>query len=228
MVAKSYEGLPQIGEPYKKNNKMYVLVKAKSGAEKEVRWYSDAEYARMYPEATNESKWNAKKAFGFDKGYITIFGKTVPEDDEWFAASKARYATWFGWYFVSQDEVPELPSYARPMKLEWDKVGNYDGTFKPKYVIECVIKELFNQPTGGNYAGAIGQRIERKLTVTAIVETETKYGVSTNHSFVDNDGNLYSWNTTAKHYQIGEVKTLKGTIKELTDGVTVLTRCLEV
>ena len=43
MVAKSYQELPIIGEPYVKNNRMYVLVKTKSNREKEVRWYSDQE-----------------------------------------------------------------------------------------------------------------------------------------------------------------------------------------
>lgn len=227
MVAKSYAGLEVVGEPYEKNKKKYVKVKS-GGSLKEVRWYSDAEYARMYPDEVAKSKWNAKKAFGFDKGYITIFGNSAGEDDEWFAASKARYSVKFGWYFVSQDEVPELPTYAVPKQLEWDRVGNYDGTFKPDYIITSVVKELFKTPNSGKYAGAVGQRIEKRLTVTAAAQTETKYGISTEHSFVDDEGNSYSWKTSARSYAVGEVKTLKGSIKELKDGVTVLTRCLEV
>ena len=36
-VAKSYQGLPVVEEPYKKGGKTYCKVKMKSGAAKEVR-----------------------------------------------------------------------------------------------------------------------------------------------------------------------------------------------
>lgn len=83
-VAKSYQALTQIGEPYELNGKMYVKVQAKSGA-KQVRWYTDREYAKMYPEdksvltSFGEDKkkspyWRSQKdVLGFEEGFIWIF-----------------------------------------------------------------------------------------------------------------------------------------------------------
>ena len=52
MVAKSYQGLEILCEPYElAKGRLYVKVRTKSGANKEVRWYTEAEYAKMYPEA---------------------------------------------------------------------------------------------------------------------------------------------------------------------------------
>ena len=48
-VAKSYQGLPVVEEPYKKGGKTYCKVKMKSGTAKEVRVYSQKEYEKMYP-----------------------------------------------------------------------------------------------------------------------------------------------------------------------------------
>ena len=44
MVAKSYQGLKIVKEPYKKGSKEYVQIETKKGDLKEVRWYNDAEY----------------------------------------------------------------------------------------------------------------------------------------------------------------------------------------
>ena len=50
MVAKSYQKMKQLGEPFKDKGKMYVKVITEKGNEKTVRWYSDIEYAKMYPD----------------------------------------------------------------------------------------------------------------------------------------------------------------------------------
>ena len=49
-VAKTYAHMKVEGEPFKENGRMYVNVIAPKGIKK-VRWYSDAEYRRMYPES---------------------------------------------------------------------------------------------------------------------------------------------------------------------------------
>ena len=74
-VAKTYAKMEISGEPFMENKRMYVNVVSPKGLKK-VRWYSDAEYQRMYPGevATNDiMDFNARHAFGFgDLGYITI------------------------------------------------------------------------------------------------------------------------------------------------------------
>ena len=77
-VAKSFQNLEQVGASYKINGKDYVDVLTKLGTKKAVRLYTDAEYARMYPEAkvdkTKDPYYRPQKyVLGFEKGYITIF-----------------------------------------------------------------------------------------------------------------------------------------------------------
>ena len=48
LVAKSYQGLEQICEPYTVNGRMYVKVRTKSGTEKQVRAYSEKEFLRLW------------------------------------------------------------------------------------------------------------------------------------------------------------------------------------
>ena len=74
-VAKSYKELPICGEPYEKNKRMYVVVECKNGHRKEVRWYTEDEYAKMYPEEEVKPQRlrSVKEVLGFSKGYITIF-----------------------------------------------------------------------------------------------------------------------------------------------------------
>ena len=50
LVAKSYQKLEQLCDPYEVNGKMYVKVRMKNGNEKTVRAYSEAEYRRYNPE----------------------------------------------------------------------------------------------------------------------------------------------------------------------------------
>ena len=51
MVAKSYQDLETVGDVFISSGKQYVNVKLKSGKIKSVRYYTEAEYYKMYPEA---------------------------------------------------------------------------------------------------------------------------------------------------------------------------------
>ena len=74
MVAKSYQTMTQVGEPYESAGKMYVQVKnEKTGNIRQVRWYTEAEYAKMYGEKVEKSPKefkSQKQVLGFDNGYI--------------------------------------------------------------------------------------------------------------------------------------------------------------
>ena len=87
MVAKSYQSLNVITEPYLKNKRMYILVETKSGKEKEIRWYTNQEYAKMYPEEkkdkTKDPYYKSQKyVLGFDEGYIWILKNPTEENEE--------------------------------------------------------------------------------------------------------------------------------------------------
>ena len=141
MVAKAYQTLKKASEPYTKNGKMYIDVETKGGAIKSVRWYSVEEYNKMYPNDRVKAYFDAKRVFGFDKGYITVFKGVKDFDEEWFKKSPCRFATTFGWYLTSTEEMPkDLPAH---LKLEWDEVRTDDNQIKPIDEVKKVILQKF-------------------------------------------------------------------------------------
>lgn len=240
MVAKSYQGLEIVQEPYKKNGKMYVMIKNKKGALKEVRWYNDAEYAKMYPDIQGDKSKDPyyrpqKYVLGFEKGYITIFRGVKEEHEEWFKQSICRFAVPWGWYVISTQEVPkDLPSGIEPVKLYWDPMGNEEERLqKTEVVLAHVQATLYPMKSKSVSQGDIGDRIERVLTIEENIEIENKrFNSKSNvHYMRDSKDNLYMWKTSAKNWPVGASKTVRGTVKAFDtykgEVVTILTRCIE-
>ena len=139
-VAKSYQGLPIVEEPYTKFGKAYCKVRLKSGNLKEVRVYTQKEYEKMYP--LPKPKWAPqRKMLGFgDEGYIIIF-KGADSYEEYLDNSNARYSRFWGWYIPSNETVPVLPEGVSAVVLPWKNVGDEDGELYPEDdVIEGVRK----------------------------------------------------------------------------------------
>lgn len=137
-TAKSYANYPILEGPYEKNGKEYVIVKTKTNPHKEVRWYTGAEYAKMYG-LSYDYRFDPHKAFGFDKGYIHVFTSDGGETNEFFRNSVARYSTFFGWYIRSVDKVPtELPDGVRAIKIMWEDISK-DGKMLPNDQVAAVI-----------------------------------------------------------------------------------------
>ena len=69
LVAKSYADWESIGTAYEKNKKQYIqVINPKTGAAKEVRVYTEAEYKRMYPDVKIDKQvWNQRKILGFKR-----------------------------------------------------------------------------------------------------------------------------------------------------------------
>ena len=144
MVAKSYQSMTQVGEPYESAGKMYVQVKnEKTGNIRQVRWYTEAEYAKMYGEKVEKSPKefkSQKQVLGFEKGYITIFKGDTYANLEWFQKSIARYCKWWGWYIVSTEALPiDLPVGIEPIELKWEMVGEEEGMLKPDHLVKQAV-----------------------------------------------------------------------------------------
>lgn len=238
-VAKSYQNLEIVGDVFVSSGRQYVNVKMKSGALKTVRWYSDAEYRKMYPEAVAVDRSadpyykSQKEVLGFTKGYITIFkGDTYAEID-WFRASIARYARWWGWYIISTEEVPaDLPAGIEAIRLPWESVGQDSGELKPESLIKEAVEALIYDSSDSEYQGALGERLDLYLTVERTIELDGNYGRSTMHLMRDDCGNLYVWTTASKSWAAGSEHHIRGTVKDhrtyRNEKQTVLTRCTEV
>ena len=239
-VAKSFQSFEMLTEPYIVSGKQYVKVRnPKTGTERQVRWYSDAEFAKLYPEmkpmvqAQDAFYKPQKEVLGFTKGYITIFKGDTYAHIDWFRASIARYARWWGWYIISTEEIPaDLPDGLEPIQLPWDIVGNDDGKLKPESIVQKAVEAIIYDAGTSEFVGEIGDRVELTLTVTRAIEIENNYGHSMMHIMEDDCGNVYVWTTAAKSWPEGAVKNVRGTIKDHRTykniKQTVLTRCLEV
>lgn len=127
LVAKSYQNLPVVREPYSESGKLYCDVKMKSGSIKKVRVYSQKEYDKMYP-ASAGPKWKPQKEMlGFgEEEYILVFNNK-PEFEKFYEEGPFRYHRVFGWYLPSGETVPILPEGCYPLVLRWDVVGGADG-----------------------------------------------------------------------------------------------------
>lgn len=239
MVAKSYQGMEIVGNPYEVNGRMYVKVKnAKTGMERQVRWYSDAEYKKMYPGAeidhSKDPFWKSQKEIlGFKEGFITIFTGNTYEHKEWFKEIGCTYRKFWGWGLPGDIEVPSiLPEGITPIRLEWSAVGADNEKLKTDEQVRKVVESLTYEPSVSEFQGNIGDRIEIELTVNKAIRLDGYYGPSTMHVMSDADGNVFVWTTGSKSWSEGSVKKVRGTIKDHKEykntKQTILTRCTEV
>lgn len=238
-VAKSYIGLEILTEPYQKDNgRMYVEVKMKSGNRKEVRWYTDLEYEKMYGEkdkliiSTKPVDVSPlKEILGFNHGYITIFRGDQETNNDWFKFSNARYARYWGWYIVSTEEVPEnLPFGIEPVKLYWKDIIGPNGEMKPEEKIKEIVDVLLYGESDSQFIGSIGERLELIVRIAKAIPFDGAYGKTTMHIMHDDCGNEYLWTTGAKTLTVDNEYTIRGTVKDhrVYKGTnqTILTRCM--
>lgn len=242
MVAPSFQKMRQLGDPFLSSGKMYVKVlNEKTGTERIVRWYTDVEYRKAYPNSTTEtvaaaikSNTSQMSALGFKGGPITIFKGVTDKDEEYFRLSKARYCTWWGWYLpYGESNLIDLPSHIIPTSLSWESVGTPNGSLKTESKVrEAIDSILYDSHGVSEYIGSIGERREFLLTVVKNISFDSGYGTSHIHTFNDEAGNEYIWSTSAKSWGVGETKHIKGTIvgHQMYQGVkqTKINRCIEI
>ena len=236
MVAKTFQSFTILTEPFEENGKKYVTVRnPKTGKERKVRFYTEKEYAKMYPKETSVSSGkvfkNLKKVLGFDKGYVTVF-KDAGDEDEWCSKSIARWHGDWGWYIVSTDQLPQdCPHETK--RLYWKDISVSDNELKPHDEIEQIVYNLFFDESPSRFLGEVGDRlIDLNVTIVKIDKKETNYGTKANYFLEDEDGNILNWFTNSRDgWKLNSQKKIRGTIKELVKkngiNITVLTRCLE-
>lgn len=236
MVAKSYQEMNIVGEPYISSGRAYVQVEdPKTGRVRQVRWYTEAEYARMYPdyEVMPKRTKSQKEILGFTEGYITIFKGDTYANLEWFQASIARYCKLWGWYIISTETVPvDLPAGLEPIRLDWSRVGTNEGVLMSEQQVVAAVNELIYDAGTSEYQGEIGERLNLNVKIVRAYDGENYYGRYTVHVFEDENGNQYRWTTNSKSWPEGAIKKIRGTVKEhkviKNVKTTILTRCSEV
>lgn len=221
MVAKSYQGLPILGEPYTLSGKQYINVQLKSGKTKSVRFYTEQEYEKLYgtksvvPTSADPYFRPQKDVLGFHEGYIYIFQNGMDEEDEYLKQSAARYCRWWGWCFPSEEPLPtDLPFNYNPIKLYWKDVGGTDGCLYAEEVVHKAVDQILYPSEEGNYIGTIGERLDLVLTVEKAIPLESKYGTSTLHVMRSPTNDVFVWCTTSKSWPVDSTHTCRGTIKD--------------
>lgn len=90
-------------------------------------------------------------------------------------------------------------------------------------------KLRFEQEKNSVHFGEAGKREVFDLTVTKIIPSQSDFGATFIHKFVDAKGNIATWFSTGRQLEIGKTYKIKGTVKKFDEfrGVkqTVLTRC---
>jgi hypothetical protein len=232
-VAKTYAHMEIQGEPFSENKRMYVNVLAPKGIKK-VRWYSDAEYARMYPnEVKDEPEFNAYRAFGFnDSDYITLYkGRNV---EEW--AENDRHNIWnnliFNYYTPGRLELPNLTDGIEAVQLKWEQVAAKGNTMKSTEEVQKIVQSLIGMVSNSEYQGEEGTWIQKKVVVREKKSRDSRYGEKHTYVLVDAENNTYVWETNTKDYAINVAVSLKMKVKEHKEingeKVTVVWYCKEV
>ena len=236
-VAKTYEKMALVGEPFQENGKMYVNVQAPKGIKK-VRWYSDAEYRRMYPNAVVENdimNFDARHAFGFGpEGFITIYQGRNLEDWADAEHDSLRFNCTFGYYTPGRLELPHLIDGITPIKLAWEEVAAEGNKMKPHEEVQKYVAALLN-PVGNcqsQYQGSENEWLQKTVTVREKKTKDSRYGDKHTYTLEDTENNIYIWETGAKNYTIDTTVSLKMKVKEHKEingeKVTIVWYCKEI
>lgn len=267
-VANSYKTDKLCGDPYFKDGKAYVKVLHECGRcggtghysydgrstvcyecrgakryPKEVRWYTDSEFASMaraqekakiQRQEKRDAAIKAKKAAwpernGFKDGRTwVILGDTYSIKEELKEAG-CKFAGGLGWHCV-----PGSVEGYEVVEIEIDEVADeteWGYEWKEEKEIKAAVRAKMPKPEStSTFQGEIGQRITRSLKVIRVVDVSGRYS-SSMYVMEDEGGNVYIWFTSAVDWEAGSSHVVTGTIKDHKEynGIaqTILTRCRE-
>jgi len=234
-VAKTYAKMEIQGEPFQESGRMYVNVIAPKGLKK-VRWYTDAEYRRMYPDAVVEHDimdFNAKHVFGFEEtGYITLYkGRNV---EGWANEDRTNiyYNCTFGFYTPGRLDTPHLIDGIEPIRLMWEDVMAHDNRMKPHEEVKKIVAAMLNDESASTFQGKVDEWLQKTVTVREKKSKESHFGTKHTFTLEDSEGNTYLWETGAKDYLVAQTVSLKMKVKEHkemnNEKVTVVWYCKEM
>lgn len=155
MVAKTFQNMPQLCEPFESGGKMYVNVQTKNGGMRRVRWYDVDEYMKMYPDTNradiDEYYKSLKRTLCGDGGYIWVLEGRFNDNLDIFTMNpNTRYHTSFGWYVRSDvDEyiLEALKEFCVPHKLFWEQISVDENTLLPKEEVIKIVNKVCNGRT---------------------------------------------------------------------------------
>lgn len=223
-TARTYEKYSLDGEPFKESGRMYVNVITPKGTKK-VRWYTEAERARMDKAAGIEVEpidcmnFNARHAFGFDEdGYITIYKGNPDEIERWADENHecTRRNLTFGWYTPSRLEIKNLPASITPIKLMWADIAAEGNKMRPHEEVSKIVSKmaLVTEDSKSQFQGSKDTWLQKTVTIKVNKKTTSIYGDKNIHTMVDADENVYLWETGSKDIPVGTTIEMKMKVKD--------------
>lgn len=158
MVAKTFQGenYELRGESFSEGKKSYIIAyNKKTKKERKVRWYSEVEYAVLYPNeaklvVTQKPRWEVL-GFGAKDGSITIFSakKISKETEKWLEESCARRNRFWDWHLPNGVNVEEIPEDIVPVELKWSEVCNESGDnlMSESELDKIIMKKIGRRPS---------------------------------------------------------------------------------
>jgi hypothetical protein len=143
MVAKSFQNLKVVTEPYQDKGKFYVDVLTKKGAKKRVRWYTIEEYCKLYPDEDPTEMRRLhdpyykplKHTLMGGAGWIWVL---EGDADAWLEELKQSSYTWyntiFGWYMPPTTPFSIVEGAREQFiihKVKWEDVADNENELKP-------------------------------------------------------------------------------------------------
>lgn len=142
-------------EPFIKGAKRYVIVEnPKTGNTREVRFFSEAEYARTYGNKTIDTTKpiaNLKEKYGFTQGPILLIRNVHLSDESKLREfAKCSYETGLGWYVESTGVLPvDAPPHLKYLALAWrdfhDPSIGEDYIRKPSQIAKIISQKIINK-----------------------------------------------------------------------------------
>ncbi len=94
---------------------------------------------------------------------------------------------------------------------------------------EVARREFAKASAASVHVGAVKARLDLTLTVTAVFDCESQFGVTHITTMVDASGNVFKWFASSERLAIGATYSIRGTVKAHGDykgrNETTLTRC---
>lgn len=215
-VAKTYEKMEIQGEPFIESKRKYVYVITSKGPKK-VRWYSDAEYRRMYPQAVvehNVMDFNGKHVFGFEEtGYITLYkGNNV---EEWANEDRTniRYNCTFGFYTPGRLSTPNLTNGIEAVQLKWEEVAADEIRMRPHDDVKKIVATKLGTVSNSEYQGQENDWITKEVKIREDKAREGYFGEKHTYIMVDTEGNAYLWETSPRNFVRDKAIHLKMKVK---------------
>lgn len=158
MVAKTFQGenYELRGEPFSEGKKSYIIAyNKKTKKERKVRWYSEVEYAVLYPNeaklvVTQKPRWEVF-GFGAKEGSITVFAakKISKETEKWLEDSYARRNRFWDWHLPNGVSVDEIPEDIKPIELKWSEVCDESGDnlMSENELDKIIVKKIGRRPS---------------------------------------------------------------------------------